>query len=97
MPMLTTLRMRLPVWPFHSPLRTRSQKSAIRSSTAWTSGTTFSPSTMIDAASRRAQGDVQDGTVFRDVDPVAPEHGVDALPQAAFLGQPQEQFDGLGR
>ena len=27
MPMLTTLRMRLPVWPFHAPLRTRSAKS----------------------------------------------------------------------
>ena len=49
MPMLTTLRMRLPVWPFHAPLRTRFEKSAILSSTAWTSGTTFSPSTTIDA------------------------------------------------
>ena len=49
MPMLMTLRMRLPVWPFHSPLRTRSAKSAILSSTACTSGTTFSPSTTIDA------------------------------------------------
>ena len=26
MPMLTTLRMRLPVWPFQSPLRTRRAK-----------------------------------------------------------------------
>ena len=49
MPMLMTLRMRLPVWPFHSPLRTRSEKAAILSSTACTSGTTFSPSTTIDA------------------------------------------------
>ena len=48
MPTLTTLRIRLPVWPFHSPLRTRSQKPAILSSTAWTSGTTFSPSTTIE-------------------------------------------------
>ena len=56
MPMLTTLRMRLPVWPFHSPLRTRLEKSAILSSTAWTLGTTFSPSTMMDAplGARRA-------------------------------------------
>ncbi len=56
MPMLTTLRMRLPVWPFQAPLRTRFAKSAIRSSTAWTSGTTFSPSTTIDApfGARRA-------------------------------------------
>ena len=54
MPMLTTLRMRLPVWPVQAPLRTRSAKSAIWSSTAWTSGTTFSPSTMI-VASRGAR------------------------------------------
>ena len=56
MPMLMTLRMRLPVWPFHSPLRTRLEKSAILSSTAWTWGTTFSPSTTIDAplGARRA-------------------------------------------
>ena len=56
MPMLMTLRMRLPVWPFHSPLRTRLEKSAILSSTACTWGTTFSPSTTMDApfGARRA-------------------------------------------
>ena len=46
--MLMTLRMRRPVWPFHAPLRTRSANAAILSSTAWTCGTTFSPSTTID-------------------------------------------------
>ena len=56
MPMLTTFRMRLPVWPFHSPRRTRSANPAILSSTAWTSGTTFFPSTTIEASrgARRA-------------------------------------------
>ena len=56
MPMLMTLRMRLPVWPFHAPLRTRLEKSAILSRTAWTCGTTFSPSTTMDAplGARRA-------------------------------------------
>ena len=56
MPMLMTLRMRLPVCPFHSPLRTRPEKSAILSRTAWTWGTTFSPSTRMDAplGARRA-------------------------------------------
>ena len=49
MPMLTTLRMRLPVCPFQAPLRTRVEKSAIRSSTSWTCGTTFSPSTTMEA------------------------------------------------
>ena len=95
MPMLMTLRMRLPVWPFHAPLRTRSEKSAILSSTAWTCGTTFSPSTTIDVASRRAQRHVQDGPVFRDVDLLAPEHGVDARPQAGLLGQLQQQLERL--
>ena len=54
MPMLTTLRMRCPVWPVQSPPRTASANAAIRSSTAWTSGTTFVPSTMI-VASRGAR------------------------------------------
>ena len=47
MPTLTMFLIRLPVWPFHSPPRTRSQKAAILSSTSWTSGTTFLPSTVI--------------------------------------------------
>ncbi len=50
MPMLITLRMGLPVWPVHSPERTRSAKPAILSSTACTCGTTFSPSTSITAS-----------------------------------------------
>src|SRR6516165_8322653 len=57
MPMLMRFLMRLPVWPFQLPLRTRSAKPAILSSTAWTWGTTFSPSTVIDAliGARRAE------------------------------------------
>ena len=56
MPMLMTLRMRLPVWPFQAPLRTRSAKSAILSRTACTSGTTLRPSCRIEAprGARRA-------------------------------------------
>ena len=41
--------MGLPVWPFQSPLRTRSQNAAIFSRTACTSGTTSLPSTRMDA------------------------------------------------
>ncbi len=48
MPTLTMLRIGLPVWPFHSPERTRSEKAAIRSSTSWTFATTSSPSTTRD-------------------------------------------------
>ena len=82
MPMLTTLRMRLPVWPFQSPLRTRLAKAAILSSTACTSGTTFWPSTTMDCVLRRAQRDVQHRAVLGDVDLVAAEHRVDVLAQA---------------
>ena len=54
--MLTTFRIRFPVWPFHEPPRTRFEKSAILSRTACTSGTTFFPSTRIEApfGARRA-------------------------------------------
>ena len=45
MPTLMTFLIGLPVWPFHSPERIRSEKAAIRSRTAWTSATTSTPST----------------------------------------------------
>jgi hypothetical protein len=45
--MLMTLRMALPVKPVQAPLRTREEKSAMRSSTACTAGTTSSPSTVM--------------------------------------------------
>ncbi len=91
MPMLTTLRMRLPVWPLHSPLRTRSQKSGhpvehvvhLRHHVL-----------AIDEDRRRPggpEGDVQDRAVFGDVDPVAREHGVDPLAQVAFPRQLHEE------
>ena len=35
--------------PFHSPLRMRLENSAILSRTAWTCGTTFTPSTKMEA------------------------------------------------
>ena len=95
MPMLMTLRIRLPVWPFHAPLRTRLEKSAILSSTACTSGTTFSPSTRIDVPAGRAQGHVQDGAVLGDVDLLAAEHGVDPRAQPGLLGQVKEELEGL--
>ncbi len=49
MPMFTTLRIGRPVCPVQEPERTASENRAIRSSTAWTSGTTSVPSTAIDA------------------------------------------------
>ncbi len=49
MPMLTTFRICLPVWPFHSPERTFCENAPIRSSTWCTPGTTSTPSTVTDA------------------------------------------------
>ena len=50
MPMLTTFLIALPVWPFHSPDRTRVAKELIWSKTWWTSATTSTPSTTSDAS-----------------------------------------------
>ena len=87
MPMLTMLRMRLPVWPFHAPERTRSANSAMRPSTACTSGTTLRPSTSITASRGRAQRRVQHGAVLGDVDLVAAKHGVALGAEPALLGE----------
>ena len=45
MPMFTTLRIRLPVYPVCVPDRTAFENVAISSSTAWTCSTTSTPST----------------------------------------------------
>ena len=95
MPMLTTLRIALAGVPGPLAASGRGRRtSAIRSSTACTSGTTSSPSTTIDRVARRAQRDVQHGAVLGDVDLLAAEHRVDALAQArlarpAATQQPQ--------
>ena len=49
----------------------------------------------MDAPLRRAQGDVQDGALLRDVDLLAAEHGVDPRPQAGFLGQLKQKLEGF--
>ena len=87
MPMLTTLRMRLPVWPFQAPLRTRWRNRAILSRTAWTSGTTLLAVVHDRGAARCAQRNVKHGAVLRDIDLVAAEHRLDALAQPALLGE----------
>ena len=95
MPMLMTLRIRLPVCPFHSPLRTRLEKAAIWSSTAWTSGTTFFAVDHDRLALWRAQRDVQHGAIFGCVDLLAAEHRVDPRAQARLFGELQQQLERL--
>ncbi len=91
MPMLTTLRMRLPVNPSHSPLRTRAANAAMRFRHRMHLGHDVGAVDDNPFALRRAQRDVQHRALFRHVDPFAAEHRRDALAQAAFLGQSREQ------
>ena len=50
MPMFTTLRIGLPVWPVQAPERMRSANAPMRSSTACTWATTSTPSTTSEAS-----------------------------------------------
>ena len=91
MPMLTTFRMRLPVWPFHSPLRTRVGEAGhlvqhrvhVRHDVLAVHDDRGVP--------RRAERDVEDGPVLGDVDLLAAEHGVDPLRAARLLRQLDQQ------
>src|SRR5262245_1843289 len=95
MPMLTTLRMRFPVWPFHAPPRTRLANSDIRSSTACACCHPSSPSKTLVASRGRPQRDVHEGPPLRNVELVPAEHGVDACTQSRALGELHEQLHGL--
>src|ERR1700723_1609238 len=97
MPTLTTLRIRLPVWPFHSPLRTRLAKLAMWSSTACTLGTTFSPSTEMEASrgARRAMCNTARFSVRLIFLPT--KHGVDSSSQAGLFGEFNQQFESFHR
>ena len=87
MPMLTTLRMRLPVWPFHAPLRTRLGEVGHLVEHGVHLGHDVLAVDDDRRAPRRAQRHVQHGAVLGDVDLLAAEHGVDPRAQARLLGQ----------
>ena len=84
MPMLTTLRMRLPVWPFHAPLRTRSANVGHLVEHRVDRRDDVLAVDDDRASLRRAQRDVQHGALLRDVDLLAAEHRVDPRPQAGL-------------
>ena len=95
MPMLTTLRIGLPVWPIHSPERTRSAKSPMRSSVSCTSLTTSTPST----TSERLRG-IRSATcsTARSSETLMcspAEHRFAALLDPALAGQLAEQHQRL--
>ena len=88
MPMLMTLRMRLPVCPIHAPERTWSAKAAILSEHGVHLRARRSRRRPRCARSaRRAQRDVQHGAVLGDVDLLAAKHRLDARAQPALLGE----------
>ena len=95
MPMLTTFRIRLPVCPFHAPLRIMIRKCGHLVE----HGVDFGND--IHAVGDRfvrpwsAQGDMQNGALLGDVDLVAREHGVDVLAQTGLLRKLDEQAHGL--
>ena len=95
MPILTMLRIGLPVWPFHSPDRILLAKAAIRSSTSCTSATTSTPSTTSEVPLGHAQGDVQHRTVLGHVDPLSGEHGIPVPLEPGLLGQLDQEAHGL--
>ena len=95
MPMLMTLRMRLPVCPFHSPLRTRLAEVRHLIEHGVDLGHDVLAVDNDGRPSGRAQGHVQHRPLLRDVDLVPAKHGVDARLQRRFLGQLHEQLQGF--
>ena len=91
MPMLTMLRIGLPVCPFQAPLRTRLREVGHPVEHGVHVGHDVLAVDHDRRAARRAQRDVEHGAILRDVDLLAAEHGVDAGAQAAVLGQADEQ------
>ena len=79
MPMLTTLRIGWPVWPCHSPERTRSAERGHPVEHLVHLGDDVDAVDDQRRALRHPQRDVQDRPVLGDVDPLAGEHRLDPL------------------
>ena len=93
MPTLITLRMRLPVCPFHSPLRTRLEKSAISVEHGMHLGHYVFTIDHDGCVSRRTQGNVQDCALLGDVDFLPVEHGIDSCSQTRFFRQLKKESE----
>ena len=48
-------------------------------------------------SARGAQGDMQHGSFFRDIDLLAPEHGIDSRLQTGFFGQLNQKLESFVR
>ena len=91
MPMLITFRIRLPVWPFHAPLRICSTKLRHLVEHGVNLGNDVHAIGEDLLVLWGAQRDMQNGALFGDVDLVAREHGVDVLAQAGLLRKLKQQ------
>ena len=89
MPILTTFLIGLPVCPFQAPLRTLPAKSGHAIEHGVDLGNHVFAVDDDRLSFGSAQGHVQDGAAFGDVDLLAAKHGFDARFQARFLGQLQ--------
>ena len=87
MPMLMTLRMRLPVWPVQAPRAHAVGEGRHLVEHGVDLGHDVLAVDDDRRALRRAQRHVQDGAVLGDVDLLAAEHRVDARAQAGLLGE----------
>ena len=91
MPMLTTVLMRLPVTPIHSPLRTLRAKVYILSSSVVHQRHHVLAVDLDLVVCGVAQRGVQDGPVLGDVDLASGEHGLPPRRQVDLLGQRQQR------
>ena len=97
MPMLMTFLIRLPVCPFQAPLADLVGEAGHPVEHGVDLGHDVFAVDDDRLALRGAQGHVQDGAIFGDVDLLAAKHGVDPRSQARFLGQLNEQLQRLVR
>ena len=95
MPMLITLRIGLPVCPFHSPERTRAAKAAIRSSTSCTCATTSVPSTISVVPFGMRSATCSTERFSEHVYALPGEHGVAVALEVGLLGKLDQQLHRL--
>ncbi len=95
MPILTTFLMRLPVWPFQAPARTRVGKFGHLVEHGMHLRHDVLAVHRDRRPLRRTQRDMQNGAVFGDVDLLAAEHGVDARAKPRLVRQIDKQLQSL--
>ena len=91
MPIFTTLRMRLPVWPSEGAAAQTRRESRHRVQHLMDIRHHVGAVDLDARSARRAQRHVQHRAAFRGVDLLAGEHRIAPLRHAAFFGQPQQQ------